>query len=929
MDAKVLKFIQPFRDSTSEYTHGSLLYPNLGKFKIPSYNMDEFYKIYCDQLSCLGRNFMCGITEKTRDLLPILVDIDIKIGYDEDIHNDGNELQHFYSEHHVKKIVYIYQDILKFILKDYENSDLTCFLLEKTKPYIKGSVVKNGFHLHFPFIFMDKKDIDVHLISRVIKRVEEEAVFEDIGIEHSGDLIDKCCTRNPWLLYGGRKDTKLEPFLLSKIYDYNLREISLDHALRNFRLYDSNEEEVKFNNDLNYYLPQILSLNPRCKRVFDVKKDIDCIVKQQYIKARESKTVYENKTTEEQIEDAKELMNIINPKRANSYQEWWEIGSILYNIGNGCLEAFELWNSFSKQTDEGNYSESGCVYYWNKFTLCNKGLGTLKFLANHDNPELYKTWKASKEQSNLKETLSGGHYDLAKYLYEDYKEEFICASVEKDIWFQFKNHRWHKVEKGVTLRSKISTELVLKVKDLAKNTYDLATGDDKDSEMVQKKRRDQMDKLVISLKTTTFKDNIMKECKELFYVDDFIEKLDQNINIIGFEDGVLDISTMEFRPGRPEDYVSKSTKYNFSKENGDKKYGSVRYLYNEDNPEILEVKDFLCKIFPDTELRDYFIEYCAKLLKAGNFAKNFVVMSGVGDNGKSVIIELIEHVLGEYAIKFPTALITGPRTKSSQASPEVIRAKGVRFAVLQEPSGKDIINDGILKELTGNDSMIARDLFKGSEQMSEIKLYFKLCLICNKLPKITSDDQAIWNRVRVLNFESTFPKDPKLVPATAEEQFRKKIFYRDASLSERLQYMKHAFLWIMIDRWNKIQKYGAMADPVKVLEATDLYRENNDRVLQFVTECIVEDHDYSSHNGIELKDCYELFKEWCRDNFPHEKVMTKLELKEDLIKKWAPPRNNKWIQYRAKKLSDHVKEGKKLVLTDEDFDEANNQVESN
>lgn len=933
MDTKVFKFIQNFRDTSSDYTHGSLMYPNLGKFKIPSDKMDDFWEIYCSQLQTNQRQFMCGITERSRDVLPILCDIDIKIGYDEDLHNDGNDLQHFYSEHHVKKIVHIYQDILKYILQDYTNCDLTCFVLEKTKPYIKGSVIKNGFHLHFPYIFMDKKEIEVHLTSRVIKRVEEEAVFADINIEHSGELIDKCCTRNPWLLYGSRKDMSLEPFLLSKIYDHNLREIDLEHAVRNLKIYDSDEDEIKIQDvpgdnvkNHQYYLPVYLSIHPRCRKQFFTKSNIDCIVKQQYIKAKESKIVYENKSTEEQIKEAVELMNIISPKRANSYQEWWEIGSILYNIGNGCIEAFELWNTFSRMTDEGNYSESSCVYYWNKFTLSNKGLGSLKYLAQADNPNLYNEWKKQKDKDNLRETLSGGHYDLAKHLYDEYKDQFICASVEKDLWYQFRDHRWHKVEKGLTLRSKISTELVLKVKDLAKLTYDEVKGDDKDSEIVQKKRRDQMDKLIISLKTATFKDNIMKECKELFYKEEFLEKLDQNIYLLGFTDGVLDISTMEFRRGRPEDYISKSTKYDFSRESGDRKYGALKYMYNEDSAEIIEVKNIIFKIFPDPDLREYFIEYCAKLLKGGNFAKNFVVMSGEGDNGKSVTIELLEHVLGEYAIKFPTTLIVGKRTQSSAAAPEVVRSKGIRFAVLQEPSGKDVINDGILKELTGNDSMIARDLFKGSEQMSEIKLFFKLCLICNKLPKIVSDDQAIWNRVRVLNFESKFPKSDADVPATEEEQIQKKIFKREPTLNERLPYLKNAFLWIMIDRWNKIQKYGPMPDPVKVLEATDQYRNKNDFFLQFINENIIEDHDYSTHNGINIKDAYEIFREWYRENFPNQSTPPKADLKEYLHKVWGNPRNNRWPQYRGRKLSDDVKDGKKIVLTEEDFE---NEEETN
>ena len=55
-------------------------------------------------------------------------------------------------------------------------------------------------------------------------------------------------------------------------------------------------------------------------------------------------------------------------------------------------------------------------------------------------------------------------------------------------------------------------------------------------------------------------------------------------------------------------------------------------------------------------------------------------------------------MMGNYSIKLPTSLITGKRTQSSAACPELVRAgNGVRWAVLQEPDAKDVINIGILK----------------------------------------------------------------------------------------------------------------------------------------------------------------------------------------------------------------------------------------
>jgi putative DNA primase/helicase len=153
--------------------------------------------------------------------------------------------------------------------------------------------------------------------------------------------------------------------------------------------------------------------------------------------------------------------------------------------------------------------------------------------------------------------------------------------------------------------------------------------------------------------------------------------------------------------------------------------------------------------------------------------------------------------------------------------------------------------------------LYARGLFKEGRDIIPL---FKLSLICNKLPRLTSEDQAVWNRVRVLTFESFFPKDSSIVPVDFEEQLRRKIFYRDNSLNEKLPYMKRAFMFMMINKWRKIKLKGRMETPSKVINATDKYRETNDVFLQFIDDCIVEDHDVDSHSGITISDCYNLFK---------------------------------------------------------------------
>ena len=65
-------------------------------------------------------------------------------------------------------------------------------------------------------------------------------------------------------------------------------------------------------------------------------------------------------------------------------------------------------------------------------------------------------------------------------------------------------------------------------------------------------------------------------------------------------------------------------------------------------------------------------------------------------------------VLGDYKGSVPITLVTQGRRAIGSSSSEVVQLQGVRYAVMQEPSKGDKINEGIMKELTGGDRLYAR-----------------------------------------------------------------------------------------------------------------------------------------------------------------------------------------------------------------------------
>ena len=329
--------------------------------------------------------------------------------------------------------------------------------------------------------------------------------------------------------------------------------------------------------------------------------------------------------------------------------------------------------------------------------------------------------------------------------------------------------------------------------------------------------------------------------------------------------------------------------------------------YNEDHHLVKDVHNFLEKIFPDREVRDYFLNISSEVFVGGNQKKHVIFWSGEGDNGKSVTQTFFEKMLGEYAIKLPTSLIVGKRSMSSAASPELVRAgNGVRWAILQEPDKKDIINIGILKELSGNDTFYARGLFQNG---CEIEPMFKLVVICNDPPSIPYSDKATWNRIRVIPFESTFVTNP---PETFEEQLLQKRFAKDPYFMEKIPSLIKAFAWVLLNHRKRGYKF---VEPEKVTMATELYRKKNDIYRQFIDERIIDDPTQK----ISIDELYVGFRDWYKESNPGNQVPPKSEVREYLTRAWGEPGSRgTWKGKRSISLGDE-KEDDKFNLEQEDL----------
>jgi hypothetical protein len=406
-------------------THVSMVMPK-GKFQFNRQTREAFYDVYQDVISSdKDKDIVLGVAEKPQQYIPILVDVDLKI--------KGEIPTELYTTNEVIKIVEIYQTALKDILENLKPEELTCVFLSK-KPYKNDTHIKHGFHLHFPYIFMNKDSQKNHLLPRVRKAITQIKLFEHLGFEDSGKIIDSCYS-HPWLMYGSRKDgAEMKPYLFDSVFDFKLNKINLEDAFLNYRIFDNKEHPINIKGKVEYYLPRILSIVPYGRDVKEVKRNVEKEIERKIISEiiKKDKEYDIPNPEDKKTEDiCRKLLKLISDIRAEDRNEWMGVGWILHSVFQGSDTGLDLWKEFASRCSE-KYDEYVHDNLWEGMTdrddsSTKLSLGTLHFWAKEDNPVEYKKFISETYKNKISFELQ----DEIPFLEYDKKIEELFEEHEK------------------------------------------------------------------------------------------------------------------------------------------------------------------------------------------------------------------------------------------------------------------------------------------------------------------------------------------------------------------------------------------------------------------------------------------------------------------------------------------------------------------
>jgi P4 family phage/plasmid primase-like protien len=328
--------------------------------------------------------------------------------------------------------------------------------------------------------------------------------------------------------------------------------------------------------------------------------------------------------------------------------------------------------------------------------------------------------------------------------------------------------------------------------------------------------------IVNKLNKPALKDEVIKEAKIFYNNDTFHKMLNSKKHLISFTNGVYDLLTNTFRKTKKDDFINLT----------------VGYAYDP-SASSAEVHDFLNKVLPDQSVREYVLKKFSECLNGDIPNTNFLMFIGDGANGKSQLLNLMKLAMGEFGEKVEVTLLTRKRNNANEANTEKIKLLNKRYAFLSEPEDGEKINIGLLKELTGSEEIVARGLYQDS---LSFVMEAKLFLACNELPEIKGEDNALWRRIRVIDFPSRFVENP----VEANE------FKIDKTLPSRMRVdiaFRQTFMNILLRYYNE-----DVIEPNVVKLRTNEYRNENSNMVAWFDENL----EAKQGSVIALKDIYNL-----------------------------------------------------------------------
>lgn len=300
------------------------------------------------------------------------------------------------------------------------------------------------------------------------------------------------------------------------------------------------------------------------------------------------------------------------------------------------------------------------------------------------------------------------------------------------------------------------------------------------------------------------------------------DNFDANPWLLACHNGTVDLHTGGLRPSDRQDMLSRLAPIDFTPE-------AACPIWQA----------FLERVLPNKAVREFVQRAAGYSLTGLTVEQCLFFCYGRGSNGKTIFLEILRLLLGEHAV---TASFDSFSARRAGAIPnDIARLAGARLVTVSEVEDGVRLREVLVKDLTGGDTITARFL---NREFFDFRPLFKLWARGNHKPQIRGTDDGIWRRIRLIEFPVQIPEGE-----------------RDPHLFAKLQKELPGILaWAVMGclAWQK----DGLKPPEAVRQATQAYREEQDVIGNFLTECC----SLKPHATVGARELYERYSDWCHAN---------------------------------------------------------------
>lgn len=385
----------------------------------------------------------------------------------------------------------------------------------------------------------------------------------------------------------------------------------------------------------------------------------------------------------------------------------------------------------------------------------------------------------------------------------------LLYSMTDKMWYAYNGSYWEQDDQG--LIEKAADKVINNLKNES-----LVVQDDADKAKVQKAWQ----KFIKGERSRSSKVNMVNEIKHLVPV--LHSQWDREKMLLNTPSGYIDLTN-----GTLHDHDYKKM---FTQETG------VDFTEKVDCPLWIE---FLNQTFQDDQELIHFIQKIVGYSLTGSNAEQVMfILFGNGRNGKTVLLNIIKYISGSYAKTMNATTIMQKHNSGGQGpTSDVARLEGARLVVSSEANEGDRIDESLIKQMTGGDTLVARYSYGRDFEFDPV---FKLWMATNHMPKIYGTDEGIWRRLVIIPFTHTVKKENI-----------------DKNLENKLKSESMGILKWAIDGAMMWQREG-LNPPEIIKQASQDYREEMDIIEAFISGSCVTGDKFK----VKASELFDAYKKW-------------------------------------------------------------------